>query len=241
MQSSLYVALSSQIALSRQLETIAGNVANSPTTGFRADQVVFHTLVSHTPSGDVAFASRGGTFVSRATGEIVRTDGALDIAVKGHGWLAVETSNGRAYTRDGRLSMAADGTVRTAAGHALLDTGGTPMQLLPSGGPVQIADDGSVRQGGRTAGVIGLFDIDPQAKVTRIDPSTVTTDAATAAPADGKKSSIVQGYLERTNANPILEMSKLITVQRSFEAISAAVSSTESTLHEAIRTLGGSS
>ena len=72
MQSGLYVALSGQIALQRRLETIADNVANASTVGFRAEEVKFESVLSQVPLEPVAFVSPGATYISRTPGELIR-------------------------------------------------------------------------------------------------------------------------------------------------------------------------
>src|SRR5256885_2360097 len=94
MQSNFSVALSGQMSLQKRLETIANNVANASTAGYRAEEVKFETLLSHTSNTPVAFASAGQSYLSRASGEIVRTDNLFDVAVQGDAWLGIQTPAG---------------------------------------------------------------------------------------------------------------------------------------------------
>ncbi len=105
LQSATYVALSAQMALERRLDTIAQNVANLGTVGYRADEIAFQTVLSNTSDGSTAFASAGDTYISRRAGALTATDNKLDIAIQGDGWFAMQTPAGVAYTRDGRLQM----------------------------------------------------------------------------------------------------------------------------------------
>src|SRR3954451_6559244 len=102
MQAGLYVGLSAQIALQKRLETLANNVANANTAGFRAEEVRFETLLAQAGDKSVAYAATGDTFLSRKAGALVKTGNPLDIAVSGDGWLAVQGPGGPVYTRDGR-------------------------------------------------------------------------------------------------------------------------------------------
>ena len=240
MQSSLYVALSSQLSLARQLEAVAGNIANASTAGHRADQVKFDTLLSHAGADDVAFAGAVGTFISRTAGEMVKTDNPLDVAVQGDAWLAIETATGRSYTRDGRMQLSAEGALLTLTGARVLDSSGAGVQLAPNGGPIEIARDGMISQAGRQAGSLGLFTIDPEARLARSSNSSVVPDLAASAVVDFNKASLIQGHVERGNVNPVLEMTRLIAIQRSFEAVSGAMAANESTMQEALKSLGGS-
>ena len=238
MRSSLYVGISGQLSLSRQLDTIAGNVANASTAGYRAEHVKFDTLLSHPPTGDVAFSAKAGTYFSRAAGEIVKTDNSLDVALQGDAWFAIETNAGRAYTRDGRMRISPEGNLQTLSGNRILDVSGAGIQLAPGGGGVEIARDGAISQGGRQLSSLGLFSIDAKARLTRGENASVIPDRAATAVVDLSRIAVVQGYVERGNANPVVEMTRLIAVQRSFEAVSAAIAGTDTTFQEAIKVLG---
>jgi flagellar basal-body rod protein FlgF len=241
MQSGLYVSLSGQLALQRRLETIADNVANANTVGFRAEQVRFETLLSQASLDPVAFASQGETHLSRRSGEIVRTDNLLDVAVEGDAWLAIGTPAGQVYTRDGRMRMTETGELQTLNGQALLDVGGAPILLDPNAGPPSIARDGTITQSGRQVGVLGLFLIDENAVLARYENSGVIPDRAATPLLDFTNAGVSQGYVERSNVNPVEEMTRLIMVSRAFEAITNSLSEAETTKKEAVKTLGATS
>ncbi len=157
MQSALYVALSAQAALQNRLDTIAQNVANSTTAGYRANEVKFDSVLADANGSEVAFVGSGTQVIRQAPGESTKTGNPFDVAVKGGGWLSVSTAQGQVYTRDGRLQMNAAGSLVSQSGAPVLDPGGAPVQLDPNGGPPEIAQDGTITQGGRRAGTIGLF------------------------------------------------------------------------------------
>jgi flagellar basal-body rod protein FlgF len=241
MQPSLYVSLSGQIALEKRLETIAHNVANTSTAGYRAEEVKFSTIVSRVPPNPAAFATAKGTYLSRRTGELVQTQNPFDIALRGDAWLAIDANNRQAYTRDGRMVMTPEGDLRTLNGHAVLDVGGAPITLDPNGGPPQIAEDGTIVQNNQQAGVIGLFTIPEDARLAQFENSGVIPDRAAEPALDFTRVGVVQGFIERSNVNPVMEMTRLISVQRSFEALTNSITTTEGTYIEGIRTLGATS
>ncbi len=134
MQSGIYVGLSGQLALNKRLETIAHNVANISTGGFRAEEVKFETVLSRIPPNPTAFVSGGETFLSRNAGDVVRTDDPFDVAVQGDAWLAIDINGQQVYTRDGRMMMTPNGDLQTLNGYPVLDAGGAAIALNPSGG-----------------------------------------------------------------------------------------------------------
>lgn len=236
-----YVAISGQVALQKRLETIANNVANASTAGFRAEQIKFTSAHSAMAMPPTVFADAGRTYLSLNAGEIVRTDGALDVAVDGEGWLAVQTPQGVAYSRDGRLQIMPTGELRTLTGHPVLDAGGSPILLEPNGATPSIARDGTITQSGRRVGVIGLFVMDSAARLSRGSDATVLPDIAAEPAVDTPAVGLRQGFIERSNVNPVTEMSRLIMDQRMFEALTGALSETEQILQSTIRTLGSTS
>jgi len=241
MQSNLYVSLSGQIALQQRLDTIASNVANMNTAGYRADGVSFEQLLSRAGDTPVAFVSARSDYISRQNGAVTKTDNPLDVAIQGDGWFAIQTPGGTAYTRDGRLQMTSNGDLQTLNGYKVLDAGGTAMTIDPNAGPPTISSDGMITQGGNQVGALGLFSIDPSAKLTRFGNSGVIPDKPATAILDFGSNGVIQGFVEGANVNPVLEMTKLITLQRSLDSITSGTQNSETSLQDAIKTLGSSS
>ena len=241
MQPALYVGLSAQLALERRMETLARNVANMNTAGYRADEVKFSTYLSSKGRDGVNFASAGETFISRLQGGLDKTGNPLDVALEGDGFLAIRTPAGVVYTRDGRMKMTAQGELQTLSNHPVLDVGGAPMLLDPEAGPPVIARDGMIWQGNQQAGALGLFAIAPDAKLSRQDNSGVVPDRPATPILDFVVNGVRQGYVEGSNVNPIREMTKLIMVTRAFESAASAIDKSEKAIDGAIRSLGETS
>ncbi len=239
MQSAFYVSLSAQVALDRRLTTIAENVANASSSGYRATGVSFDAVLSSASAKSTAYVSAGGDFISRASGGVTKTDNPLDVAVVGDAWLAIRTPQGVAYTRDGRLQMLETGEVQTLLGFPVLDAGNSPLALDPTAGPPMIFRDGMISQGDRQIGAIGLFEIDDAAALRRAENSSVIPSTPATAVVNFAKNGIAQGHLEGANINPLSEITKLIMAQRSFESASAAYHMMDSSQRNAVRTLGG--
>lgn len=241
MQDGLYVALSAQVALERRLNTIADNVANAGTVGFRATGIKFEDVVSGTGQKAVSFSSSGDTFMSTQVGALRETGDPFDFAIQGDAWFGIETPAGTVMTRDGRFSMLDTGELVTLQGHPVLDAGGAPIQLDPQNGPPSAGADGSLRQAGQAIGTIGLFNFDPGANFVRYGNSGIVPAGVPEPVVDRNDIGVAQGFLEDSNVNPVMEISRLIMVQRAFENVAAAIRSTDQTLGDAITTLGGKS
>jgi flagellar basal-body rod protein FlgF len=240
MQSSLYVALSAQVALQDRLDTLAQNVANGNTAGYRGTEVKFDTVLSDLGKDPVAFANSNSQVTRLTAGPIVKTGNSLDVAIKGDGWLSVGTPQGPVYTRDGRMQMTATGALTTLSGAPVLDAGGGPIQLDPNGGKPEIGQDGTVSQNRKPMGAIGLFSVPSDAQLTRVQ-GGFTSSAPGAAITDFSKSGVVQGFMEQSNVSPMSEITRLVYVQRAFEGVSGAIQSAEASFKNAIQTLGSSS
>ena len=227
MQSSLYVALSGQVAMQKRLDTIANNIANMNTGGFRAEEVSFSTILSRAGATPTAFATSGENYISTKPGEITNTGNPLDIAVQGKGWFGLRSPDGVAYTRDGRLHMDNAGALLSVNNYPVLDAGGAGILLDPSAGAPTISQDGMISQNGRQIGAVGLYSIDPMAKLTRYDNSAVKSNHAATPVLDFTANGVMQGMSEGSNVNPVLEMTKMIDVSRDFEGAENAITSTE--------------
>lgn len=238
MQNSLYVALSSQLALDKRLTTIADNVANLGTVGFRATEVKFEDLVSGRGDKAVAFASSGDTYLSNRNGAVRQTGNAFDFALRGDAWFGIETPAGTVLTRDGRFELLDTGDLVTLEGYPVLDAGGAPIQLDPQGGQPIAGANGMLSQNGRQLGAIGLFAYEPGRNPTRYGNSGILPSSPPEPMVDRLDAGLVQGYVEDSNVNPIQEITRLIALQRTFENTSAMIRSTESTFTDAIKTLG---
>ena len=237
MQNNLYVSLSAQVSLERRLETIANNVANMNTAGFRADGVSFATELAKAGDANLSYVSPGAGFISRQLGPSTKTDNPFDVAVQGQGWMSISTPQGVAYTRDGRMRMSDTGALQTLTGNPVLDAGGAPIQLNAGGGAPLIGGDGMISQDGKQVSAVGLFSIPDDAKLTRAENSGVIPDKKAEPVLDFTKNGLLQGYVEGSNVNPIEEMTKLITVTRGFDGVNSEVTQTESSLQDAIKTL----
>lgn len=237
MTDGLYVGLSGLLAQEKRLATLADNIANATTPGFRAASVRFEALVDSRKARDVAFVTGGEDYYSARTGELKATGNPLDLAIAGDAWFGVDTPAGAVLTRDGRFKTDPAGMLVSLDGHPVLDPGGAPIQLNPGGGAPTIAADGVVRQDGRIAGSVGLFAYTPAAASVRAGGSGFLAGSGLDPVTDRSDVSVVQGFVEGSNVNAVTELARLIAVQRAFESASALVSERGSAIDQAIRAM----
>jgi flagellar basal-body rod protein FlgF len=240
MQSGLYVSLSGQIALERRLATIANNIANTGTIGYRAEELKFETVISKLQNNTTSFSSVGKSYLSEKSGGMKQTGNPLDVAIQGAGWMSIQTASGIAYTRDGRMTMKATGELVTTTGNAILDNSGSPLAVNPAGGPPRIDHEGNIFQSGQTVGKIGLFNIDLSNGYLRSESSSVIPGTAATAIESFTADGFAQGFLEESNVNAVTEMTNLIMVTRNFDGLQTSIDESEASLKKAIQVLGGS-
>jgi flagellar basal-body rod protein FlgF len=239
MQSGLYVALSSQIALERRLTTIADNLANMNTVGFRATQLKFDDVLTNADGAKVSYVNEGQEYISTQNGGLLQTKNPLDFATKGDTWFSVETPSGNAITRDGRFSMLETGALVTIEGYPVLDAGGGQITLNPNAGPPEMSQDGTLYQNGQPIAALGILEADVGPNFIRAGNSAIIPTTQPQAVVDRTGAGVVQGYLEQANINPIQQMTNMITVSRAFEQVTQLMRDSETSLSDAIKTLGG--
>ena len=236
MQTPLYVGLSGQLALRRRLEVVANNVANMNTVGFRAENSLFAAhLVRAEQNRQVAFVVDRATYTDMRAGTFEKTGNTLDVAIRGDGWLQVETPDGVRYTRDGRLNLSADGFLVTVNGEPVLDLEGQPIQIPEDVSAVDIRKDGTIMEGDRVFGQIGVVRLENLDALVR-EANGLYRASGEPVPSDGAE--LIQGMLESSNVQPIVAMTELIDLSRAYERVSSLVDNTHEVERKAIDRLG---
>lgn len=220
------------------MNTIADNVANASTVGFRSTGVKFEDVVSGADDKALSFVSSGDTYASTRNGPLRETGNPFDFAIKGDAWFGIDTPAGTVMTRDGRFTLTENGELVSIEGHPVLDAGGAPIQLDPRNGPPQAGADGSLRQGDNLVGALGLFSFEPGPNFVRFGNSGIVPASEPEPIVDRIDAGVVQGHVEESNVNPLMEITRLIQIQRAFENGAALLRDTESSYDEAIKTLG---
>ena len=221
------------------METIADNLANMNTVGFRATQMKFDDVITRAEGAKVDYVSQGEEYLSTDNGALVQTKNPLDMAIKGNAWFSVETPSGQAITRDGRFTLLQAGELVSLEGYPVLDAGGAPIQLNAALGAPTVSDDGTLYQNGQPVAKLGLYEANVGPNYTRAGNTAIIPTEAPQAVIDRIDVGVVQGFVEQSNVNPILQMTQMITVSRNFEYITQLMREGESSLTDAIKTVGG--
>ena len=248
MDNTLYVGLSKQTILNRELDVAANNLANVDTTGFKVESVITAddpVTPTHAPPGStpIQFALDQGVARDFTQGALQQTGSPLDLGIEGKGFFQVQTPAGVRYTRDGRFGTDAQGQLIDSQGDPVLDAGGSPITLNAQGGAPQIGLDGTVTQtipGQAQAAVIGKVGVvtfDSLGGLSKTgDGLYQNTTNATATPASAAR--VRQGMLESSNVQPIIQVTDLIRISRAYESVSQMMSDNSDLSKSAIQRLG---
>lgn len=242
MQNALLIGLARQMTLERQMDTIANNVANANTTGFKADRPLFEEYLNSGAREDnfigsdrrVSYVQDRGTFRDVSQGPMEQTKAPLDVAISGDAYFAVQTPGGERYTRDGKFGMNNIGQLVTSDGNPVLGAAG-PITFQPTDHDINIAPDGTVtvlEGSGKTdsiRGKIRLVAFDNPQRLEKIGFNLYGTGRA-AVQAD-TKSTLQQGFVEKSNVNSVAEMSRMLEVTRAYSQL-ATLLQQQSDLHK---------
>ncbi len=251
MENSLLVGLSRQMVLARELDVVANNIANVNTNGFKADNSMFEQYLMPVarenrfgaPDRQLSFVNDRGTWRDLRPGALQHTGNPLDVAINGNGYLVVQTPNGEQYTRDGALQINAQGQLVTADGAPVLGDNG-PIVFQTTDHDVAITPDGrvTVTESGTTnteslRGRIRLVSFDGPEQLQKEGENKFSAlNGAVGTP--DTTSTLMQGSLEKSNVNGVVEMSRLIEISRAYQQV-ATLLQQQSDLHKnAIHDLG---
>jgi len=240
----IYVAMTGAKSTLEQQASVAHNLANVSTTGFRAELNAFRAVPVQGEGGAtrtfVVDATTGADF---APGAIQQTGRDLDIAVQGKGWIAVQGADGKeAYTRAGNLRLSPNNELVTAGGNAVMGDGG-PV-AIPSDTRVTIGADGTVStvptdnrvSQNSTIGRIKLMN-PPEQELERGGDGLFRLKNGGAAPIDDNVR-LVSGAVESSNVNPVECMVSMITLSRQFDMQMKLLQNAESNAKQASQLLG---
>ncbi|HRO10641.1 flagellar hook-basal body complex protein [Amaricoccus sp.] len=237
MDLAVYVALTRQSGLAKELQSVANNIANLSTTGYRREGVVFAEEVRALPveGGSVAMTEARARFTEELQGSLQETGGTYDLAIEGEGYFTVRTPAGERLTRAGAFAPNADGVLVNPDGHALLDEGGGEIVIPFEARNVGISADGTVSVDGAPAARIGLVAVEDRTRLFR-EAGVLFRAAGEVVPVEEGR--VVQGFLEQSNVSPVTEMARMVEVQRAYEYGQRLLDQEDERIRLVVRTLG---
>ncbi len=216
MANSIYATITRQTGLMKEMQTVANNMANMATTGYRSENVIFSEHVKSSPTGgpSISMATSGGRFTTAAQGTLTQTGGTFDLAIEGEGFFQIETPQGIRLTRAGAFIPTPEGDLVTPDGYRLLDAGAAPVFAPGDAKSISIASDGTLSADGVPLTQIGLVTPENPTDLIREDGVRFRTEGATL---PVENASVIQGFLEGSNVDAVGQVARMIQVQRAYE------------------------
>lgn len=259
----MYTAASGALVAQSTVDTIANNLANVNTAGFKRTLLQVQAQPNRalyrfqTDPGKSSGARAGGlpaqvpigalgsgaqvydTPADYEQGLIATTGNDLDVALSGPGFFAIRDGNGALrYTRDGAFVRDQNGFLTAQNGDRVLGRNGAPI-VLPQSGKVEIARDGTISVDGRGYDRLRLVEF---GNLTALRPEGANrfADTGAAGPRNAANTSAIQGSLEKSNADVVRSMVDLIAAQRWFDANEKSIQTQDDAVGQAVQTVGRS-
>ena len=216
MENSIYIGLSRQVALRRQLDVVANNIANMSTPGFKGQDVLFQQyMVGKGGNDSYSMVSDYGSYRDTRPGPVSRTDNPLDVAIEGDGFLVVETAQGPRYTRSGRMTIGADRQLVDSNGLPILGEGDAPIEIPENATEITIAPDGTISNVDEQIGRLRVVRFERQQFLAEEGRGLFSS---TEPPQPVQNVRVHQGSLESSNVRPVIEMTRMIELQRQYQS-----------------------
>lgn len=237
MENGIYIGLSRQMALRDNMDTIAQNIANISTPGYRAQNMLFEEYIDK-EKGDfdkMSFVNNRGQYMTTEPGSMSVTGNPLDFALAGPGFMGVQDPSGKtAYTRAGNFQMDANGTLLNAAGLPVLSAGGAPITIPQGSTEVNVDDKGMISNQDGQLGQLMLAEFTNLQKLNPIGNNLYSTDEA---PLPATNTRVKQGIVEGSNVKPVLEMTRMIDTLRSYQSLNNVLQTENERLRGVIQKL----
>ncbi len=232
-----YVSLSRQMALRREMDVIANNIANSGTTAFKAQKILFseYLIGQQGTADDISYVQDRAAYRNYAPGPLAQTGGSLDFAIAGDGYFIVETPEGERYTRNGRFALNEAGELATRDGHRVLDANNQTISFDPTAPGFEISGDGVISNAEGPIANIGLVRFANEQALLAEGGGRYRSEAS---PEPVQSRRVLRGTLEGSNVQPVLEMTRMIEVARSYQSAQTMIRDSHEMQRHMIRNLG---
>jgi len=243
MENTSYVALSRQSALWRQMEVVANNMANANTPAYKTQQMMFtdylvKTKSANTPFGTkVAFVQDVGMLRDTREGPLAQTGNSLDVAIHDDGYFVIDTPSGQRYSRSGHFSLDESGMMVTSDGYPVLQQSGQPIVFAPNEATITIAGDGTISTENGVIGRIKVVKFDNEQDLKQAGSGLYQTSDD---PIAIDRPKVVQGMLEQSNVQPVVEVTNMLSIMRNYEGVQKMVESEGDRITKAMKVLSQS-
>lgn len=240
MDNALYVGLSRQLTLERALSLAASNIANTDTVGFKVEQQMLKEepqAPANLNVDPIRYVIDQGIARNFGQGPLDQTGNTFDLAIDGDGFFTVQTAQGPRYTRDGRFAVNTENKLVDKSGHPVMNSSGSEITFNPQLPAPTIAKDGTVSQGAASLGKVGVVRF-AQLGALKKEGDNLYSAPATQAPLPATDAKVHQGMVERSNVQPVVEITNLIEITRAYERVANMMNQNQDLASKAIDRLG---
>lgn len=221
MENPIYIALSRQDTLRRQMDVTAHNVANMNTPGFKQQRVLFVEYLARPPAGTPGARGQKLSMVQDLSvlrdlreGPIERTGNPLDLALQGEGYFEVETVDGPRYTRAGSFQLDGERRIVNMNGLPVLDDADRPIQIPADATDITVTADGTVSTEQGQLARLKVVRFERGQFMNELGGGLYTTDEP---PLAAEETKVIQGAVEGSNVQPVVEMTQMTEILRQYQ------------------------
>jgi flagellar basal-body rod protein FlgF len=237
MENSLLIALSRQTTLKREMATVANNIANMNTHAYKRESMMFDDFLMRSEGGErimgdkLMFVRDVAQYRDLAEGTFEETGNPLDVAIHGEGYFMVQTPAGERYTRNGHFELSNEGVVVTTDGHPVLTEDGDQIEIDATNSRIEISNTGTITTDAGPIGKLAVVEFQNPQFLDKVSNTLYTSDQAGQ---QVEMPHVVQGKLELSNVQPIIEMTRMIDVHRSYEKAKDLITKEDERMRKAL-------
>lgn len=236
METTMYLAISRQAVLRREMEAVAHNLANANTTGYKSQSPLFREVLSKTsPTETVSSVLDQGLMTNTSDGPLKNTDNNFDFGIRGAGYFAVQTPAGERYTRNGNFKLDSASRLVTQMDNGVLGADNRPITIPPNAGDIRVTGDGTILAGTQVVGQMKIVGFANDRQLKRGPNSLMIANEQ---PQRAPQARVVQGVVEESNVIPMFELSRMSEVVRNFQQANNMVEQEHDRQRDAVRRIG---
>jgi flagellar basal-body rod protein FlgF len=241
MENATFIGMSRQMVLERQMDLVANNIANMNTPAYKGERMVFVEYLAPATDGTLSYVQDIAQVRDTSEGSFTATGNPLDVAIRGDGYFTVNTPLGDRYTRNGRFSLDPTGRLVTSDGYPVLDSNNQPIVVPADATDVEIADDGSISTSmavvPRISNQLGQLKLVKFANDQDLNKTGSGLYSTQQAPQPATGAAVVQGMVEESNVQPVMEITRMIATHRAHDQAETLISANDEMLEQAIQKL----
>lgn len=236
METTMYLAIARQAALRREMDSVALNIANASTTGYKSQAPMFREVLARAGQSEkISMVIDQGLMTNTTDGSLKMTENNFDLSIRGPGYFTIQTPAGERYTRNGNFKLDAESRLVTQADNGVVGADGRPIVIPPGTADVRISADGTIVSG---AQVLGQVKISGFANDHALRRGTHGLMIADEAPQAAPQAKVVQGAVEESNVVPMFEITRMQEIARNYTQANNMIDKEHERQRDAVRRIG---